>query len=187
MSDTSVEKTNSEHFINTLNEFDVSINTLNGLLDSVEKTDEVAHRFQSSIINFISFLDKTSKHFNVVSTEINVNVKQEDSHENDILNNENEDQEEEEDDEEDENKDSFIVFVNDKVVGFTHNESEAIDTMENYIEILRSSIHNICYYRSEYNEENTECSFYGFNKFLGIFTNFERLLFTISYEKVKQL
>ena len=182
MSDTSMEKTNTENFIDTLNNFDTNVTNLSKLLESIEKTDELAQKFHSSILNFISFLDESSKHFNDVSTQINVHVQSET--ENDHSENEETDYDYES---EHEDQDTFIVFVNDKVVGFTHNENEAIETMDNYIDILRSSIHNICYYRSEYNEDRTVCSFYGFNKFLGIFTNFERQLFTVSYEKVKQL
>lgn len=183
MSETDIiieESNSSTDFINALTEFDGCISKINNLLNNVKKSDEICQKFQSSILNFISFLNESSKHFNDVSTQINIQVQNEDE---DTVSEKSETDYEQEDEEDE----VFIVFVNDKVVGFTHDRNEAKETMEKYIDILRSSFHNICYYRSEYSDDDTKCSFYGFNTFLSLFTNYERLLFTVSYQKVNQM
>jgi len=93
-----------------------------------------------------------------------------------------EDEGDEDECDEDEGDDTYIVRVDDEIIGYTHSEQDAIDHQAECVDLFLQNYHNTYYYRHERSEDGTSVTYYGIPR--NALFRWEQVLFTISYQKI---
>jgi hypothetical protein len=94
-------------------------------------------------------------------------------------------EEDEDEDEDDEESITYVVRVDDQIIGYTKSEEDAIRNQNDYIDNIIQNYHNNFYYRYEKSEDDRCITYYGFNR--NTIFRWEQVLFSVSYEKVNEL
>ena len=87
--------------------------------------------------------------------------------------------------EEEEDDETFVIRVDDQIIGYTATEEDALTAQADYIDNIIQNYHNSYYYRFEKSDDDTCVTYYGFNR--NTLLRWERILFSVSYEKVYRL
>jgi hypothetical protein len=90
-----------------------------------------------------------------------------------------------EEEEEEEEEQTFVICVDDQIIGYTDTEEDALTAQADYVDNIIQSYHNNYYYRFEKSDDGTKVTYYGFNR--NTLFRWEQILFSVSYERVHRL